>query len=294
MVATGADLPSELIDWTVDYFARRGFDNKDHENYGDVGMSKRELVVCSCVCKYWAQRCRPHIFRVLKLRSAADLAQLLTFLRSPLSTVEQHLDNISVISSGQWVPWVHLVGLQLLSRPRPPPLTPLSLEITLQRCTLPGKPHAPRSFSALLPGTLPHALLPLVEIMLLDLHFARLSDFARLISGMRLMRQITCRRLAFDVRDAAALPRAVARPRLAMHQFWIHASGDVSPMLRWVSEQQLRRIGVDVQAAPVLCDVLLAFATSADSPKFNDLHQSVSLKEGKEGGIPDLQGLSGV
>lgn len=59
MPATAADLPPELFPLILDYLRT---DNRGYEEYiRDVWV--RDMMSCSLVCLYWANRCREYLFR---------------------------------------------------------------------------------------------------------------------------------------------------------------------------------------------------------------------------------------
>lgn len=72
---------------------------------------KRGLAACGLTCRYWASVMRPLLFATLTLRSAEDVAQLMTFLRSATSlrpTLPECIDRLDIEMQGfQTLPWIH-------------------------------------------------------------------------------------------------------------------------------------------------------------------------------------------
>lgn len=112
---------------------------------------KKWLRVFCLVCRYWAQICRPVMFRTLALRNGSDLDTLVALLSSPVPVVPRLADcivNIEVAHTGPWdKPWVHrMFRIQQYATHK--------LDIRMKISTLRDPPIA-SLWSAVLPRALP-------------------------------------------------------------------------------------------------------------------------------------------
>ena len=199
-------------------------------------MDKRQLGACSLVCRYWFERCRPHIIGTLKIRSAQDLDQLLSMIQSlfigeghtpPGSCVigmAQVINELIIIQSGPWVkPWLHDVTGRvffntLFLRPF------LTLRLTIKNAYIPDNTvplpkdstdspkHAPSSLSAYLPRSLPGTFFNFRDLDLCDLCFRRPLDLLRVVNDVPTAYRVSCTRITFTEGSGATLPQSVWRP----------------------------------------------------------------------------------
>lgn len=94
---------------------------------GMVVGARRLLSLCSCVCRYWAQTCRPWLLRRITLRSAHDLRSFIALLDAPpirnlppfatlVEAVVNEVDLRPFYSSDPG--WLHHIALTLIPKLR--------------------------------------------------------------------------------------------------------------------------------------------------------------------------------
>lgn len=111
---TGADLPSETL-LTILSYLFPGLDLVDGHFYSSDKRRqlKHGLSAPSLVCKYWSEAIRPILFRVLELRSAADvqlLENIVCNTRFTTSSLFKAIERIEIHQEATKAkPWLHYV-----------------------------------------------------------------------------------------------------------------------------------------------------------------------------------------
>lgn len=208
--ATAADLFPELV---FRILSSIGHDPDPARHFYPVPMNKQHLGICSLVCRFWAQWCRPHIFYSITLRSAEDFEQLVQLMDTPskvLPSIRQCLVKLIVIRRGACdAPylhliarhWEHLVDFEMLPVNSSSPLSSDSIA-----------DYAPHSMSVGLPRTLPGSMYPLYSITLSDLRFRNTGDVLKLIRNLYDLTKLECTKLRFD-NVSPVLPGGTRRVR---------------------------------------------------------------------------------
>ncbi|KIP06723.1 hypothetical protein PHLGIDRAFT_35835, partial [Phlebiopsis gigantea 11061_1 CR5-6] len=189
-------------------------------------MNKRELGLCSLVCRLWARRCRPYMLQSLSLHSLADFHYLLHLVDSAQAIVlvpplAECISYIGIVFTGSWtVPWFHRIRQELMGRNID--LDPDNISLELERACLPhaeGSPaYAPRSLSTSLPRTLPRSVFAHSVCLLTELHFRAPDDLLRLIDEQPALSTVIWRRLTFDKPEDGEV--RVPRPRVRRRRPW--------------------------------------------------------------------------
>lgn len=196
LLATGSDLPNELLPIIVGYVV-----TEDNQRL-------RDLATCSLVSVEWAQRCRPVLFRSITVKSLERFEAIISSRISPLLTpIASLVRDITVVQDWHSWSWCHrLAGCSLDLYP----VTRLVLQgpvpAYLPRC-------AYRSVQWSLPRTLPDPLFPFYRVTLRDIHFPSLSDLRRLLGSMH-PEQFDLKNLTWadsDIAEACRAPRASLR-----------------------------------------------------------------------------------
>lgn len=150
----------------------------------------------SLVCRYWAQVCRPAMFKVLTLRSGNDLDNLILLLSSstPIPQVPPMadcLECIQTVQKGPWKsPWVHRI-------PSIQRYTTHELDIRVQVQGV-KDPVTDGLWNALIPRTLPPSLFLLRALDISDVRFRRVDDFLSTVRDLPNLEQLECWSISFD------------------------------------------------------------------------------------------------
>lgn len=182
MSATAADIPPELFPLILDYI--RTDNSGEYERKRDVWV--RDMMSCSLVSLYWANRCRDYLFHneSLVVQSLTDFLTLESYAANgstrlvPVYSLIQHLDIKQTWGSTAWC--------YRICRSR---LLDLHKRATTQEPNLilagPIPPHlsaaAYRSPLWSLPRSMPSYHLPLAKVTLRDIQFPCLSDLVALL-----------------------------------------------------------------------------------------------------------------
>lgn len=126
MLATAADLPEELFALILQSIV------EDDLTRSSAGTGLRHyLSIVSLTNRFWANYCRPHLFRLLRIESPEDvyeLASLISDSRAKLlgvRTIETYVHTIMIIPVEVRRPWIHLIHTIL--RPNLPHLVNIHL-----------------------------------------------------------------------------------------------------------------------------------------------------------------------
>lgn len=176
MPATAADLPPELFPLILDYLCTdvRGDDEDDR----DVWV--QDMMSCSLVCLYWANRCREYLFRghEVVIKSLAEFLTLESYAADgctrlvPLYDVIRRFTVEQTWDSAAWCYRIYKSRLRALRWS----------ELVLRG---PVPSHLPRAAYRSphwsLPRSMPSCYLPLFNFTLHDIHFPCLSDLLALL-----------------------------------------------------------------------------------------------------------------
>lgn len=176
MPATAADLPPELFPLILDYLRT---DNRGYEEYiREVWV--RDMMSCSLVCLYWANRCREYLFRghEVVIKSLAEFLTLESYATDGCTRVVPFYDVIRRFTVEQtWdsAAWCYRISTSCLIR---------SGETRLV-LSGPVPSHLPRAAYRSphwsLPRSMPSPYLPFTNVTLRDIHFPCLSDLLALL-----------------------------------------------------------------------------------------------------------------
>ena len=201
-------LPSEIVDYIVEIIAWRkvsdAFDIHEEDVPPIVFANKQELGLLSLTCRYWAKRCRPHIFKHAILHSLGELHALVDILEhaklDDIPSVLDCLERVYVVQTGRWtVPWLHHVYAALrgcIHRYIPIYLT-LDDTYILSDTNTSGGQYAPRLLSAHLPKTIPGDAYHFYSLELSNLRFRRVPDLLSLLHNITVVREVTCTNVQF-------------------------------------------------------------------------------------------------
>ncbi|KAI0697572.1 hypothetical protein BC835DRAFT_1413609 [Cytidiella melzeri] len=192
-MSIAVDIPQELFQDVLDHVGA------DDDTLFLLGSQERRdmirhLTSCSLTCVYWAQACRPRIFRYIRLQSLADLRGLSSLVLSTpqrFTPVSEHIQYVQLVQRLDEKFWLHTLPLQpsyglgvLFSRLIKtdsgisivgPPLVEHQLE-----------PLAtPRLFAGL-PRSLPPHILPCQTLLLENCHFLSLNYLRRSLHPFKL------------------------------------------------------------------------------------------------------------
>lgn len=221
---SAAALPGELVDAILEYLL--GGDNDQGDSIG-TSSDKRDTVACSLACRYWAQRCRPHLFSSLTLRTLDDLLQLVDFLAHPSSlepTIQDCQPYVSVAHISEWsVPWSHRLRLQLS---RYLSLDSIKLELCgsyfLEKCSQEDR-FAPSSLCAGLPRSLPKSMFPNITVVSLsETRFRSMAHFLRLLDSVAGLRHLYCEKIIFATPPSILTQQRPIRHNIIHIQFSYH------------------------------------------------------------------------
>lgn len=114
----GARLPVELVDHILNCFAPAF--TPGGKCTPDVEFTRAQLATCSLVRRRWAKFCRRVLFRVITLRSAADLTHFLRLAKSVGPVVPPIIHCISEVvvkaDEPSPTPWIHRISILSLFR----------------------------------------------------------------------------------------------------------------------------------------------------------------------------------
>lgn len=248
-------------------------------------MDKRQLGACSLVCRYWFQRCRPHIVGSLKIRSAQDLDDLLSMIRSlltsrfplgsPVLAMAKAMNELIIVQSGAWSkPWLHDVTDRvffnsLLLRPF------LDIRLVIEDAYIPnsssptGPKHAPSSLSTYLPRSVPGVFFRFIDLDLSNLCFRRPLDLVRMVNDVPTLYRVSCTKIAFTEDIEAPLPQRVWRPHpnlVSVNAFQCGGFGFEVRMLFMFLLSRVRRenktLGMLLDAGPAMQDIVASCPVS--------------------------------
>lgn len=157
---------------------------------GEESYTKRELGQCALVSTYWAPRCQARIFRVIWLRSAQDVRDLLAMLDRPGTQIANYIQllrsPLQDLKEKPATPWLHLIPL-LYTRLPFCRLSTAALEGQLweKRPTL-------RTVHSLLSRTVPAHNTRLRYLYLTVIVFACFGDLVHLLDELRDLRILVC------------------------------------------------------------------------------------------------------
>lgn len=272
-------LPSEVVDYIVEILAHR-----NHYEPGDVldlgsltpavEVSRRELGALSLTCRYWAIRCRPHLFKKTTIRSIADLGTLIQTLKhftiDGLPSVSDCLHSVDVLQSGAWtLPWLHHVQSRLSEASA----SRLSLSLILNDTYMDDNTSAshiarfaPRSLSANLPRTIPGENYHFQSLELTNLRFRRVADLLSLLHHITVVQDVTCHNVQFQ--DAIIpLPRNAQRaPERELFIVTISSCGEarfeVDLVFTILSTKSAKRCRLEAEAWKGISDIILSLFPS--------------------------------
>lgn len=194
--SSAANLPPELFPLILQHLAH------DHWEHGySRGKIKHHLFAVSLTCRFWAEKCRPHLFRSLSFRTRTHLYEFSDLLDqagknlqnvAPLTT---HLQALVFIPCEGDPPWIHLVSPTL--RRKIPDRVTIYLGLAATGF-VPKTGRTVRSIHHSLPRSLPTSYSQFHSLYLSDVYFRDVVDFVRLISEVRTLRQLHCYRLVWD------------------------------------------------------------------------------------------------
>ncbi len=186
---TGENIPEDLFERILDFVVEKvPFDLAD----GKGGKKKRELDRCSRTCRYWAGRCQPRVFEVIRLRSQQDMDQFLSFIESPLSRISGYIKHLYLIPKmSDSRSWIHLVPLQLVPKLSLSPTINLHFwgdsketrtKLSGPLCSVHYTLHSAR----------PEFSSHISRLKLFQLQFRRFEDLAHLVGELRSLRTLKC------------------------------------------------------------------------------------------------------
>lgn len=198
--ATASDLPEELFERILDFIEFRDIYHEDI-----VQMSKKDIGSCALVCRYWAHRCRPRIFKELTLRCRKDVQELCKLLDEPNTKILTYISDIILHHQGTGEPWVHLVPILL--RPR---LSDNFAWLVLKVDSPASEGHAFKSPFEGLPGnTIPRSLALFTSLTLTNLKLRAFRDLYQLVGQLPPLRELSCTNItwpAVTLSDVLVLP----------------------------------------------------------------------------------------
>jgi hypothetical protein len=108
MSSAAARTPQELFDYILWHIPGQN-EQGDLQKLGK--NDKHNMAICCQVCKHWAHRCGPILFRWFEIRSYDELCIfkhiLLTRPSSGLPPIADYVQSVSMIVSHIELPWVH-------------------------------------------------------------------------------------------------------------------------------------------------------------------------------------------
>ncbi|KIP10627.1 hypothetical protein PHLGIDRAFT_125483 [Phlebiopsis gigantea 11061_1 CR5-6] len=274
-------LPSEVVDYVVDIFAQRNTvepgDVLDLDSLTPaVGVNKRELGTLSLICRYWAKRSRPHLFRQTTIRSLTDLDTLVQIMKhqviDDLPSVLDCLRNVSVLQSGAWsLPWLHHVYSRLSESADRRISLSLSLDNTyvVHDASSPDTTRfAPRSLSTHLPRTIPGDTYHFQALELSNLRFRRVADLLALLHHTTIVRDVTCRNVQFE---DMTIPIRRTVQRAPERELFIvtvsccgQASFEVDLAFTILATKGAKRCGLEAETWKTISKIVLAMFSSGE------------------------------
>jgi hypothetical protein len=112
-----------------------------------------------------------------------------------VTPITAHLKTLLVVPVVGTPPWIHLVSSVL--RPKIPETVSVYLALEANRFS-PSQTQAIRSIHHSLPRSLPSLYSYFHSLYLADVHFRDVTDFARLVGEVPVLRQLRCHRLTWD------------------------------------------------------------------------------------------------
>ncbi len=117
----GARIPQEvLLRILLFIWHGHGVNRKERRDMGQLALT----------CRYWATKCQPAIFEMIKLRSGKDVDALLSLMASPLSRVASYIKTLVLYHDQSNAPWLHLVALRLVPKLSLDTEDPIHLSLT--------------------------------------------------------------------------------------------------------------------------------------------------------------------
>ena len=162
--------------------------DKDHLAPGD--RSNRGWIgSCILVCRYWAIRLRPVLFKFIALYGDSDFHGLAGMLSNPGAaspTLAECIHDIDVWQSGPWTtPWIHHI-----SRIQTYVSHPLEFGLWMRRIEDPRL--ARRCLQGPLPRTLPGCILGIGRLFLESVHFHSVSELINLVGYLPNLTSVRC------------------------------------------------------------------------------------------------------
>ncbi|KAI0090861.1 hypothetical protein BDY19DRAFT_741680 [Irpex rosettiformis] len=194
--ATAADLPPELFPLILQHLT----DDDQGREYSRRS-TKYDLSAVSLTCRFWAERCRPHLFRSLNLQTKEHLYEFSELLDQASHALQEvtpltvHLQTLLVIPLEGGPPWIHLVFSVL--RYKLPDHVSIFLGLEATRF-VPRHNHPVHSIHHSLPKSMAAFYSQYHSLYLADVHFRDVMDFVRLVNELRTLRQLRCNRLTWD------------------------------------------------------------------------------------------------
>ena len=289
-------LPSEVVDYILEILAQRTIGDP-----GDVldesvlppavEVDRHELGTLSLICRYWAKRTRPHLFRQTTIRSLSDLNSLIQIIQhtaiSDLPPVIDCLRIVNVLQSGAWsLPWLHHVYSRLSELT----IHHLSLSLFLDDTYVirdssnpDSTRFAPRSLSTHLPRTIPGDSYHFQTLELSNLRFRRVADLLSLLHHATIVQNVACRNVQFE--DANIPIRGTAPRRAPERGLFIvavsrcgQASFEVDLAFAILATKSAKRCGLEAGVWMTISKIVLSMFPSGDG--WNKRLAVLSIQEG--------------
>ncbi|KAI0701972.1 hypothetical protein BC835DRAFT_146342 [Cytidiella melzeri] len=207
-------LPTELVSIILDWLTSNGT--------ARLNITKAQLSSCSLTCRYWASRCRPLLFREIKLASREDAQTLLHLLQPPNSEFGVWLRFLVLIQKVPSYPWTHLIYMQLSDR------IPKYIAITHVLEGNTSSLHTTQNIQFLhpsLPRTLPASLFRCFDVHLINLRFRSAFELVDLVGKLHACSFLRCKDVSW-AGPVDAAPRLKAGKRRLVDDILLHNCPD--------------------------------------------------------------------
>lgn len=181
----GHSLPAEVISMVVDHLIA---------HYTASPQAKRNMGLCSLTCWYWARRCRPLLFRELRLSCREDAVTLLDLARK--GGIRTWIRFLVLLQKEPSCPWTHNIYIQFQD------VIPDLLEIThileWQATDTPRTASNTRSLHPSVPRSLPAAFYRCNHVQLVNLHLRSPSNLFDLAGKLNMCTSLHCKDISWS------------------------------------------------------------------------------------------------
>ncbi|KAJ3556016.1 hypothetical protein NM688_g2260 [Phlebia brevispora] len=214
--AAGSDIPEDVFDGIVDCFncclCGAGHDfcirlpNHRCQCAAESVCSRQEMKQIALVCRRWAQRTRPKLFRKINLHRRKGGNMLISLVKQPAARISSYVQIIEGNLDGReqlCEPWIHHIGLLLL-----PNLPSLQHDAVRLALTIEGPVSARVMPSSIHPGPKCHPSFSsgICKLKLTDVHFKTFEHLVRLLREMPSLQKVECEQVTWDMQSVKPRP----------------------------------------------------------------------------------------